>query len=409
MHLVDDPLHHLDGAARPGHDAGAQRRQVVPRPPRLLEHRDEHRGNPVDRGAAGFGHCPQGLRRIEAFAGKHHRRALGHAAERAHHHAEAVIQRHRNAQPIVLGEPDTAGDEAGVVDDVVVGQRRALRRAGGVGGELDVDRIVGAEGAGHRLEPQRLRRSAEAADVVEAEDPRTGVGAYGDDDPELRQPGGGEAPGLAAFQLRRQLPNHVDVPRGLERLGRDQCLAPHGVQRVLQLPRTVGGVDVDEHRAEARGGVLGQNPLQPVGGPDTDTIPLPEAQREQTGRKGFHLPVEVVVAQGSALLRQHHGVARTVAGDRLPQGVGYGGVAQRRALLAGHVGPALPQRAEVRFHLGTGRPREPAGQALGQYRHRSPPLRHMRDWSSARENRSCRNDITDANSRHSRGSASAIG
>ena len=40
--------------------------------------------------------------RLERLAGKNHRRAVRHAAEHAHHHAEAVIQRHGNAQAVVL-------------------------------------------------------------------------------------------------------------------------------------------------------------------------------------------------------------------------------------------------------------------------------------------------------------------
>ena len=60
----------------------------------------------------------------------------------AHHHAETVVERHRDAQPV--GRRASAGyrlaDEEAVVEDVAVRQRRALG-AGGAG-ELDVDGVV---------------------------------------------------------------------------------------------------------------------------------------------------------------------------------------------------------------------------------------------------------------------------
>ena len=40
--------------------------------------------------------------RIEALARIDHRRAVRDAGEIADHHAEAVIERHRNAQPVAL-------------------------------------------------------------------------------------------------------------------------------------------------------------------------------------------------------------------------------------------------------------------------------------------------------------------
>ena len=39
--------------------------------------------------------------RVEALAGEHHRGAVGHAGQIADHHAETMIERHRDAQPVV--------------------------------------------------------------------------------------------------------------------------------------------------------------------------------------------------------------------------------------------------------------------------------------------------------------------
>ena len=68
---------------------------------------------------------------VEALAGIDHRGAVRHAGQIAQHHAEAVVERHRDAQAVVLGEAHRLADEEAVVEDVVVRQRRALGRAGG--------------------------------------------------------------------------------------------------------------------------------------------------------------------------------------------------------------------------------------------------------------------------------------
>ena len=69
-----------------------------------------------------------------------HGRAVGDAGEVAQHHAEAVVERHGDAQPVVSVSRMRLADEEAVVEDVVVGQRGALGSAGGAAGELDVDR-----------------------------------------------------------------------------------------------------------------------------------------------------------------------------------------------------------------------------------------------------------------------------
>ena len=187
VQLVEHPLHHLDGAACPGHDAGPERRQVVSSLARFLERGDEHGRHAVERRAARLGNRVQRLRGIEAFAGKHHCRALRHAAQHPHNHAEAVVERHRNAQRIPLGQPDTVGNEPRVVDDVAVGERGALGRTGSAGGELDIDRVVRAEAPGHGVQPRHLCRPSEPDRIVEAEYPRAGIVAHRDYGFEMRQ------------------------------------------------------------------------------------------------------------------------------------------------------------------------------------------------------------------------------
>ena len=121
----------------------------------MIEFGDEHGRHAVERRASLLLDGLQRRQRIKAFAGIDHRRAVRHRGEIAHHHAEAMIERHRDADAVVLGQPHGAADEIAVVEDVVVGQRHALRRARGAAGELDVDRIVELQRFGQFRQPFR--------------------------------------------------------------------------------------------------------------------------------------------------------------------------------------------------------------------------------------------------------------
>ena len=69
VHVSADLLHHLDRAGRPGHDAGAQRREVELGEARLLERGDEHRRHAVERRAALAGDRLEHGEWIEGLAG----------------------------------------------------------------------------------------------------------------------------------------------------------------------------------------------------------------------------------------------------------------------------------------------------------------------------------------------------
>ena len=86
-------------------------------------------------------------------------------AEVAHHHAEAVVERHRHADPVIGGVAAARADEVAVVEDVVVRQRRALGEASGAAGVLDVDRVVEGQA---RLALGQHRGSATAPAAISA-------------------------------------------------------------------------------------------------------------------------------------------------------------------------------------------------------------------------------------------------
>ena len=154
VHLADHPLHHLDRARRAGHDAGPQRGQVVVGEVGQRELGDEHRRHAVQRGAPLRLHRAQRGGRVEPGAGMTMQAPCVVQARLPEHHAEAVVERHRDADPVLPGVAAALADEEAVVEDVVVRQRRALGEAGRPAGVLDVDRVV--EGALGRPRGQRV-------------------------------------------------------------------------------------------------------------------------------------------------------------------------------------------------------------------------------------------------------------
>ena len=145
VHPLDHSAHHLDRTRRAGHDPRPQRAQVTVRQFRVGEFGDEHRRDPIQRGAA---FCLDGLQHrggIELLGGQDHAGAVGGGGQVAHHHPEAVVVGDRYADPVVFGDGASFADEVAVVEDVVVAERRALREPRRSARVLDVDRVAGVE------------------------------------------------------------------------------------------------------------------------------------------------------------------------------------------------------------------------------------------------------------------------
>ena len=95
------------------------------------------------------------------------------------------------------------------------------------------------------------------------------------------------------------------------------------VEHELKLACPVGGVDVDEDRADLGGGVLGDGPLGAVGRPDANPVPLADARREQAEGESVDLSLQlrVAVAQargGSSTRASRPGKAATVRSKFAP-------------------------------------------------------------------------------------------
>src|SRR6516162_1337632 len=127
------------------------------------------------------------VQRIEALARIDHRRAVRQATEIADHHPEAVIERHRDAHPVVLGQLHRFADEKAVIENVVVAKRGTLWEPGSAAGELDIDRVVELQFFFERGKMRPRRRARQARNFVKPH--HSGHDSLADHDkvPQLRQ------------------------------------------------------------------------------------------------------------------------------------------------------------------------------------------------------------------------------
>ena len=323
---------------------------------RVVVHRDEHRRHAVHPGAPLLGDRAQRDRRVEAGRGDHHGRAVRGAAEVGHHHPEAVVERHRDAQPVLRPEVDQLGRDVAVVEDVAVAERGALRVAGGPGGVLDVDRVVRLQ-RGH---PLRERLGGDRRAAGDQLPPVVGVDV---DDP------------LQGRALVAHLLDHAAVVAGLEARRGEQQPHPALVHRVGELVGAVRRVDVDQDRSGLGAGVLGQRPLRAVRGPDPDPLPLLHAGGHQPAGQGVDVAVQLGPGPAPAAGHLHQRLAVRVRRHG-PREVGADGLLEQR-----RGGLALGVRQVRGIHGGKLRrpkgraPRRATGEGCpgGALRRSSPP------------------------------------
>ncbi len=173
-------------------------------------------------------------------------------------------------------------DEIAVVEDVVMRQRRPLGRARGAGGVLDVDGVVALQLRLAPLHVREVHRSPRAQEAVPVGIEREGVA----------QRGAAWPHGFEHGRIRR-LPKAAAV---------QEHATPDLSQDVFQLVGLVGGVDVDEDGADAGGGVLKDDPLVAVGGPDADAVAGGDAESEQAA-SGIGGRVPQLPIGGAIILR----------------------------------------------------------------------------------------------------------
>ena len=242
----------------------------------VAEHRNEHRRHAVNRCTPFLFDGVERESRVEPGCGNDHRGAVAGAAEVGHHHAEAVIERHRNAQPVAGVEVDQLGREVPVVEDVAVRQRRTLRETGCARGVLDVDRLTVVECS----QPCPQSVGADLLSAVDEAGPVVRPDEYH----------------LTQFRcIRPDLVDHADVVRRLERGRGDQSANTRLLQDIGQFVRAVGRIDVDQDGADLRGRVLHDGPLGTVRRPHADALTAFDAQRHETACDHVDFVVELGV------------------------------------------------------------------------------------------------------------------
>ncbi len=309
VQFADDVAHHLDRAGGASHDPGAQARQVEFPALRLVQQGNEHGRHAVQHGGALSGNALQGQQRIEGIVGVDHGGAVGHAAQVAHDHAEAVVQRHRNHHAVLLGEPQAFADHIAVVEDVVVAEGRALGEAGGAGGVLDVYRLVELQAALPGLEVFLADLRGQFRQSSPSQEARRRLVRQTDQPAQVRQALAVELARHRARQLRQQFAEHAVVIRTLERPRADQPLATGLFKHVFQLAGAVGGVDVDQDDPGLGAGELGDAPLRAVGCPDAQAVAGLQAQGHE--RPGMQVDAGGKIRPGVAqvLVTNHEGFA----------------------------------------------------------------------------------------------------
>ena len=257
----------------------------------ILEHRDEHRGDAVDARAPLGLDRGEALGRIERLPRQHHGRAVDEAGEVAEHHPEAVIEGHGHADTIGRRVPEARPDHRPVVEHVVVGQRCALRRAGGARRELDVDRIVGIEGRLAIEECPRRHGGAGVHELVPRDRPSGKVAVAQQHD--RAEP----------WEPRALVVQHRHVVGRVEPACRDQDRDAGGRHRVAELVATVRRVHVDEDRADLRRGVLRDRPLDAVRTPDPHAIARRDPYGEERAGRPFDLGMQLRVGESEPLMQ----------------------------------------------------------------------------------------------------------
>ncbi len=251
---------------------------------RVVKHGDEHRRHPVQAGGTFGGAGLERRLRVERLGRVDHAGTVIGGGQIAHHHPEAVIQRDGDADPIRLGVAQQRGDEIRIVEDVVMGERRALGKARGAAGVLDVDRVIEVElvHPGPELVVSR-RALRQRLPVIGTEEDGT----------------------LQRGQVGADRLDHRDEVRSLQLGGGKQPPAARLPQRVLELVGAVCRVDVDQDQAQLGGGVLDQCPLAPIRRPHPDPIALVQARRQHPGREPVDRPVELRIRVPDPLVAGH--------------------------------------------------------------------------------------------------------
>src|SRR5207248_10899550 len=151
--------------------------------------------------------------------------------------------------------------------------------------------------------------AAPIVNLVEAQHAGDAVAADVDREPQAGQSSGLERTRSGLGQLGRELVQHPDIVAGLETGGGYQCRAARLVQRVFELGKAVGRVDVDEDEPGLCRGELRDDPLGVVGRPDRDPLAGFETERRQPRCERIDPPLKLAVTPPDLLVAYDQRIA----------------------------------------------------------------------------------------------------
>jgi hypothetical protein len=96
------------------------------------------------------------------------------------------------------------------------------------------------------------------------------------------------------------------------------------LQHVAELVRTVGRIHVDKHHSSPGRGVLQQDPLHAVAGPDAGAIARPQAETGQTACRAGHFAVQFPPRQSHILVAHYQRFAVRKSGGGIGDSLGNG-------------------------------------------------------------------------------------
>ena len=198
----------------------------------------------------------------------------------AHHHAEAVIEGHRDGYPVGVGIGEEFPHQVAVVADVAVREGRTLRETRCARGVLDVDRVVWFECRrafcdSRQLVVRRLRDQLLPCRRLEADH-------------------------LTQLRRRRTCSvEHALVVGVLVPLCCEDDAGSRLRQRIVEFVLPVRRVEVDENGTDLRRGVLGDHPLGAIGRPESDAVTLAHSESEQTRGERQNVGAELAVGPGA--------------------------------------------------------------------------------------------------------------
>ena len=91
------------------------------------------------------------------------------------------------------------------------------------------------------------------------------------------------------------------------------------IQHVFQLEWSIGGVDIDQHRADARRRELQHDPLGHIGGPNRHVLAVLDSQRQQPARGVIDLLGEFAIADAQVACGKGQRVVIAIAPRRFAQ------------------------------------------------------------------------------------------